>query len=154
MYNSACLRYFGDNVASVEILPLFYGDMCLPLFLFIKKIYTDTAGDKCAGGLCDTFQRTLDAVKDIIEDARSESYRDSVAAGYNFLTWVKPRRLFVNLDRCQILIQCDDFAYELLFSHIDHFGHAETGISLQIDDGAVNAVDLSSFNQCRHLLKT
>ena len=89
MYNGTRLRNLGNNIASVEILPFFYSDMCLPFFFFVKKIYADTAGNERTCGICDTFKWTLDAVKDIIQNTRGKGYGNGISTGCDYFARVK-----------------------------------------------------------------
>ena len=80
-------RHFGDDVAAVKILSLLNCEMGLPFFLPVQRVYADSPCDKrSAGGFRDTLQGTLDAVKDIIKDSRSEGYGNRVSARFDYFS--------------------------------------------------------------------
>ena len=151
MHDRTCLRHFGDNVAAVQIVSDRNGQMRRPFLCAVQVVHTDTAGNKRAAGLCDLFQRTLDSVKNIVQDSRCKGNGNRASCCGHFLARTKSRRLFIYLDRCQILVQRDHFSDQFLMSHINHLRHTETGISFQVNDGTVDSVNSTSFKQFRHL---
>ena len=155
MQDGVCLRHFRDDIAAMEILSFLYCDVCRPFLLPVKKIHADAAGDKRTRGIRDPLQRALDTVENIVEDPRGKCYGYGTSAGNNFLSRPKAGCLLIYLDRCQVFIQSNDFADKLFLSDIDHLGHAEAGIALQIDDGSVDPVYFPGLKHwhCRHLLR-
>ena len=107
MDDGMCLRYFGDNITAVEILPFGNCNMSIPFFLSVQRIYADTAGNKCSGRVCDPLQRAFNTVKNIIQYAGSQSYRNSAAAGCNFFPGTKSGCLLVYLNCSQIFVKSD-----------------------------------------------
>ncbi len=59
----------------------------------------------------------------------------------------------VSLDRpvWWYLFQSDDFADQVLFSYIYHFMTSETHVPFDMDDGAVDAVDITGFSHGSYL---
>ena len=56
-----------------------------PFLLGVERVYADTTGDIFAGRFCNLFQWTLDTVKNIVDDTRSEKNRDGIAGAGNSL---------------------------------------------------------------------
>ena len=130
VHDGVGLRHFGDDIPAVEILAFLNCEMGLPFFLPVQGVHADAPCDKrAAGGFRDPLQGTLDAVEDIIEDARSEGDGNGISACHDFFPGAQAGRLLIHLDRGHILVQGDDLADQLLGSHIDHLGHAESGIA-------------------------
>ena len=154
MDNSVCLRDLGDNVSAVEILSFGNRNMGIPFFLPVQRIHADTAGNKRSGRFRDPFQRTLDTVENIIQNAGGQCYRNRVAAGCDFFSGTQSGCLLVYLNCGHILVEGDYFAYQFLLSDIDHFRHGKSGVPFQVNDGPVDSIDCRSLKQCRHLLKT
>ena len=138
----------------MEILSFFHGDVGLPSLLPVQRIHTDTPGDKRPRAVCDPFQRTLDTIKNVVDDTRSQRHRYRAAAGHHFFSGAQARGLLIDLHCGQIFVKGNDLAHQMLTSYIDHFAHAKPGISFQINDGAVNPVNRSGLTHHRHLLKT
>ena len=152
MHNSMGFRHFRDDVSPMEILSLLHRDMCLPFFLPVKRVYADAPCDKCASGrIRDLLQGTLDTVEDVVQDAGSKGHGHRVSGGNDFLPGVQACCFLVYLDSRHIFIKGNDLANKLLSAHIDHLGHRETGIALQIDDRAVDPIDCSGLKHCPHL---
>lgn len=63
-----------------------YGHMNRPFFLCVERVYTDTTGNIFAGGLCNLFQWTLDTVKNVVDDTRSEKNGDGIAGAGDSLS--------------------------------------------------------------------
>ena len=119
--------------------------MSVPFFLCIQRIYTDTSGNIFSGGFCNFLQRTLDTVKNIVDDSRSKKNRDGVACSCNGFTGTEPCGLLKNLDSSHSFFQTDDLSYQVVLSYIYHLGDFESGIAFQINYRAVDAVDNTCF---------
>ena len=74
VYNCAGLRHFCNYRSAVYYITLFYRQMSLPFLFSIQGINRYTSGNKCTTLISDTFQRSLNSVKDIIQDTRCQRY--------------------------------------------------------------------------------
>ena len=79
MYNGEGFRCLSNDRAGADDVALFYCNVGFPFLLSIQGIYADTAGNIFSGGFCDFAQRTLDTVKDVVDDARSQKNGNGVA---------------------------------------------------------------------------
>ena len=136
---------FCNDRARLDDIALLYGHMDGPFLLGVERVYADTTGDIFAGRFCNLFQWTLDTVKNIVDDTRSEKNRDGIAGAGNSLARTETGGLLKNLNGGHALFESDDFAYQVVFADIDHLGDLEAGIAFQIDDGTVDTVNNTCF---------
>ena len=136
---------FGNDRARTYNVSFFYSNVCVPFFFCIKRIYADTTGNIFSGSFCNFFQRTLDTIKNIVDDTRSEKYGNSIAGTDNGFARTKSCCFFEYLNGGHAFFQTDDFADKMIFANIDHFGNLESGVTLQIDNRTVDAINNTCF---------
>ena len=145
MKNGGCFLCLGNDRTGTHNIPLLNCNMSVPFFLCIQRIYTDTSGNIFSGGFCNFLQRTLDSVKNVVDDSRSQKNRDGVACSCNGFPRTKPCGFLKNLDGGHSLFQANDLSYQVVLSYIDHLGDFESGIAFQINNRAVDTVDNTCF---------
>ena len=136
---------FCNDRARSDYVSFFYCDMCMPFFLSVKGIYTDTTGNIFAGGFCNLLQRTLDTVEDIVDDTRSEKNGDGITGTGNCFARAKSCGFFEYLNGGHAFFQTNDFTDQIFFSYVDHFGNLKSGIAFQVNDRAVDAINNTCF---------
>ena len=85
-------------VPGLDHIALLYGHVDRPFLFGVKGIYADTTGDIFAGRFCNLFQRTLDTVKNIVDDARSKENGNGIAGAGNSLARTESGGLLKNLN--------------------------------------------------------
>ena len=114
--------------------------MCVPFLFCVKGIDADTSGNIFAGGFGNLFQRTLDTVKDVVDDSRSKKYGDGISGTCNDISWFQTCSFLENLYSGHAFFQADDLTYQMFRTDINHFGNFKSAVALQINDGAVDTV--------------
>ena len=142
---------FGNDRAAADGLSGLYGHMHVPFFLCVQGIDADPPGDIIAGLPCDLRQRTLDTVEDIIQDSRTQNYRECVSGGFDDSARFQSGRFLKDLNRRRIFGKTDDLTDKTFFSNINHFGHLEPGVALQVNDRTVDAVNDASLIHVSYL---
>ena len=137
---SRFLRFCNDRTRMNDVTFL-YGHMNRPFLLCVERVYTDTTGNILAGGLCNLFQWTLDTVKNVVDDTRSEKNGDGIAGAGDSLSRTESCSLLKNLDSSHALFQSDNFTDKIVLSDIDHLRNLKSGIAFQINDGTIDTVN-------------
>src|SRR5699024_8290417 len=151
MDNGTGLLGFGNDRAAADRLAGLYGHMDVPFFLCVQGIDADTSGDVVAGLPRDLRQRTLDTVENIVQDSRTQNYRERVSGGFDDSARFQSGRFLKDLDGRRIFGKTDDFADKTFFANINHFGHLESGVALQVNDRTVDAVNDASLIHVSYL---
>ncbi len=133
----------GDRVAGMHL------HLYVPFPRLIQCGGVDAAGDVFAGRLGDLLEGTLNAVVDIVENARAERDEDRLVRAVDELARLHAGSLLIDLDGGRVSLQRDNLADETLFADVDHFGHPESRGVLQIDYRSVDAVNYSGL-LCAH----
>ena len=141
MKNGRSLLSLGNDRAGAHHISLFYSEMYLPFFFCVKGVHVHAAGNIFSGGFGDLFQRTLDTVENIVDDTRSQENGDRVACSRHSFSGTQPCGLLENLNGGHAFFKTDDLAYQAFLSHIYHLGNLESRVALQINNGAVDAVN-------------
>ena len=131
------------------------GEVGRPPFDAVKGVHADTPRDKRAAGLGDALQGALDSVKNVVQDAGRERHGNGVAGRDDLFTRTQPGSFLINLYRRHVLVERDDLPDQFFLADVDHFGHLEARVPLQVNDGAVDAVNRTKLihfiRQCPHL---
>ena len=150
------LRNFCNDCPSLECVTFCNRHVCIPQFIKIQRIYTDTSCNKCAiTCLRNLFQRTFNSVENIIDNSRCEDNRYCISGTLHNLSRLQTGSLLIDLNRCPVLVQRNNLSYQTFFSYIDHLGHLKSGPAFQINDRAVNSIYFSSMFSvhCPYLLQ-
>ena len=112
-----------DHVAALDgVARLGHGGE-VPFLLPVQGGNLDTAGDVGARPLHDLLQGALDAVVNILNEARPQLHRQRGAGGHHLGAGAQAGGLLVDLDGGGIAAHVQDLADELLLTHADHVGH-------------------------------
>ena len=111
-----------------------------PQPLRIERRDRRAAADKRACLLLDLLERTLDAVKDIVENAGSEQHVHRCAGAGDRVAGLQTGRLLIHLDRRQPVGDADDLAHEVLRADVHHFHHLKAVGVFDGDNGTVDPV--------------
>ena len=142
VHDSPRLRHFRNDRSTLYHIAFSHCDMRLPEFLTVQCVHTDTTGDKCPALVSDPLQRSLNTVKDIIQDAGCQRNRHCRSRTFHKFSRMQSGSLLIHLYRRPVLIQGNDFANQLFFSHMDHFRHLKIRLPFQVNDRAVDAIYL------------
>ena len=116
------------------------GDRHLPFPVLVQRGYGDAPADEIAGFLLDGFQRALDAVEYIVQNAGTQQGAQGAAGGIYRLAAAQAGGVFVYLDGGGPVVDADDLAHQLFLAYQDHFHHGEAGVAQDGDHRAVYAV--------------
>ena len=119
--NGFCLRYFCNDRAWMDVLSLLDDDMGIPFFMDIKRFHIDTAGNVLAGFFGNFLQRSLDTVKNIMNDTRSEHNGNGVTCGGNCFARFQSCCFFIYLNGGSVFAQRDDLSNQIFLTYIYHF---------------------------------
>ena len=82
MENGRGLLGFSNDGAAAYCVTGFYSDMDIPEFGSIQRIYADTTGDVFSGIFCNLRKRTLNTIKNIVQDARSKGNGNGISGSF------------------------------------------------------------------------
>ena len=116
-----CFRHFGDDRAWMNFLSLLDDDMGIPFFVDIERFYIDTTGNVFAGFLGNFFQWSLDTVKNVMDDTRSEHNGNGVTCGGNCFARFQSCCFFIYLNGGAVFAQRDDLSNQIFLTYIYHF---------------------------------
>ena len=145
MYNRSCFRHFCDDGASVYFHALCNGHVHVPEFFCVQRRYLHTSGNVFSGLLCNDGKRSLDTVKNIVQNTGTQSDGNSVTAGGYRFPRFQSTGFLENLYSSGVFFQGNDLAHQVFLSYINHFRHLKACIPLQVNDRAVNAVNDTGF---------
>ena len=114
--------------------------MCLPELLPVQCIHTDTTGDKCTPLVRNPLQRPLYTIENVIEDSRRQCHRYRCPGSFHKLSRTQSGSLLIHLYSRPVLIKGNDFANQLLLSHMDHLRHLKHRLPFQVDNRAIDAI--------------
>ena len=80
-------------------------------------------------------------IKNIVDDSRSQKYRNGISGSCNCIARFQSCSLLENLYGGHAFLQADDLTYQMFRTYIDHLGNLKSAVALQINDGAVDTVD-------------
>ena len=132
-----CLR---DHHAAGNMIPGLHFDLYIPFFLRVERIHGETAGNELSGLLRDLIKRTLDPVKNPVQNARAQCDRKRRSGPRDRLPRNKTACLLVHLDGSHVPGDGNYFADQLFLPDIDHLRHLESDRILHVDDRAVDSV--------------
>ena len=143
--NGSCLLCLSNNSSCAYHISNLNGYVYIPFLGSVKGINADTTGNIFTGGLGNLLQRTLDTIENIVDDSRSKKNGNGIACSYYCISWLQSCCLLENLYSGHALFQADNLSYQFLRSNINHLGNLESGITFQINNRTVNAVDNTCF---------
>ena len=112
----------------------------VPDALCIERLNVRAACDKGrAAALLDGLERTLDAVKDIVQQTGAECDRHTRSGGIHRVAGTQTCGLLIYLDGGLLVVHSDDLACEALSADVDHFHHCKTRVAENGNDRSVYA---------------
>ena len=122
-----------------------YGNVGFPFFFCVKRVNADTTGNIFSRGLGNLCQRSLDTIKNIVDDSRTKENGNSVSCSDNSFSGFQPCSFLKNLYGRHMFLKTDDFSNQFFGAYIDHLGDLEAGVALEVDNRTVNTVDNTCF---------
>ena len=119
-------RSFGEssvNLTALKFVADFNLHCNIPQLLVIKGRNGRTTVDKCTGLLFNSFKRSFDTVKNIINNTRSEEYIHRSTCALNRVTRFKSGCFLINLNSCDVIGNTDNLTDKSLLSDMNHFHH-------------------------------
>ena len=136
-------RRFGKRRVDLTALePVAHRDLhgdC-PVSFGVERGYRRASADERARLLLDRLERTLDAVENVVDDARSEQDVHRRARARDRVARLEACRLLIHLDRGQPVGDADDLADKILLSDVNHFHHLKAVRVLDGDNRTVDSV--------------
>ena len=120
----------GDNRTCTDDIAFFYSNVCFPFFLCVKRVNADTTGNIFSRGLGNFCQRSLDTVKNIVDDSRSQENGNCVSCSDYGFSGFQSGSFLKNLYGGHVFFKTDDFSYQFFRAYIDHLGDLESGVAL------------------------
>ena len=114
-----------------------------PFVLPGQRRCLDTAGDGIPRLFADLFQRALDAVIDLADQAGPQLHRQRRASGIHLFPRADACRLFIDLDGGPVPTHFDDLTDQMLRTYPHHVVHIGVGHPFCNDQGARHLDDLS-----------
>ncbi len=134
-----------QHVAGAHLLALFGFRHKIPFCLPGDGIYLDAAGDGIAHLLADIFQRALDAVVNLADQAGPQLHGQGRACGINFFPGADACRLFIYLNGGPVAAHFDDLADQPLGADAHHVKHIGVGQALGNNQRAGHFHNFSCF---------
>ena len=135
----------GDNRTCTDDIAFFYSNVCFPFFLCVKRVNADTTGNIFSRGLGNLCQRSLDTIKNIVDDSRTKENGNGVSCSDNSFSGFQSRSFLKNLYGRHMFLETDNFSNQFFGAYIDHLGDLEAGVALEVDNRTVNTVDNTCF---------
>ena len=135
----------GNNRACTDDVTFLYGNVGFPFFFCVKRVNADTTGNIFSRGLGNLCQRSLDTIKNIVDDSRTKENGNSVSCSDNSFSGFQPCSFLKNLYGRHMFLKTDDFSNQFFGAYIDHLGDLEAGVALEVDNRTVNTVDNTCF---------
>ena len=136
MFHGLRFLHRAEDVACNDLVPHFGHGFKSPKLFMIQRIHHDAAGDAVARLLADDIQGALNAVINGFDEPRRKLHRKRRSRGFHRLAGADAAGLVIDLDRCAIAAQLDDFADELLFRNAHHVVHLHVRHAVCNDQGA------------------
>ena len=95
--------------------------MYLPFLSRVLRMEREAPADAASGRSGDGAQGAADAVKDIVQDTRTQRDTKRTAGGFYRIAWGKPRGILKDLNRGESGGKANDLACQAFPSHVDHF---------------------------------
>ena len=126
--------------------------MCVShFFCGVKRVNADTTGNIFSRGLGNFCQRSLDTIKNIVDDSRSQENGNGVSCSDYGFSGFQSGSFLKNLYGGHVFFKTDDFSYQFFRAYIDHLGDLESGVALEVDNRTVNTVDNTCFTHVLNL---
>ena len=135
----------GNNRACTDDVTFLYGNVGFPFFFCVKRVNADTTGNIFSRGLGNLCQRSLDTIKNIVDDSRTKENGNSVSCSDNSFSGFQSCSFLKNLYGRHMFLKTDDFSNQFFGAYIDHLGDLEAGVALEVDNRTVNTVDNTCF---------
>ena len=136
---------FSDNRACTDDVTFLYGNVGFPFFFCVKRVNADTTGNIFSRGLGNLCQRSLDTIKNIVDDSRTKENGNSVSCSDNSFSGFQSCSFLKNLYGRHMFLETDNFSNQFFGAYIDHLGDLEAGVALEVDNRTVNTVDNTCF---------
>ena len=120
----------GDNRTCADDIAFFYCNVCFPFFFGVKRVNADTTGNIFSRGLCNLCQRSLDTIKNIVDDSRTKENGNGVSCSDHGFSGFQSGSFLKNLYGGHMFLKTDDFTYQFFRAYIDHLGDLESGVAL------------------------
>ena len=109
-----------------------------PLLFAVQAGDLNAAADTLAALIPNDRQRALNAIKDGLDQARSQLHGKRSAGGFHRLPGAKARSLLIDLNGGAVAAQLDDLAHEAVTAHAHHVIHSGVGHVFRDNQGAGN----------------
>ena len=126
----------------------------VPKFVFVKRRNSCTTVDKCARLFLNSFKRTFNSVKNIVNNTRSQKHVHRCSRTPYGVAGFKTCCFLVNLNGSKIIGDTDNLADKILLSDVYHFHHLKAVGLLYGNNRTVNSVyNIVVFHLYYHLFR-
>ena len=119
-----CLRHGAQHIAACHGIADGGGGSKGPQLFAVQRRHLDAAGDVGAHAADDLLQRTLDAVVDVLDEARAQLHAEGRAGGDHLCAGAKAGRLLVYLNGGAVAGHIQDLSDQMLGAYAHYVRHA------------------------------